>query len=137
MFLSAKNRILGLRFPKSGWTYTSMHTGLMRADEALYNPRDQRYSGFKKVVLFVTDGKAERNKEMGNDMWSARPTYLALEYAKRLKDKGTTILGVGYGPKFMDFETSNCYPLCRGEQLIGVSPLLESGQTLRFPIFSN
>lgn len=132
---SDRDAASGLRFPKSGWTYTSMHTGFMRADEALYG--DFRYSGFKKVVLFVSDGKAERNKNMGNNMWSARPTYLALEYARRLKDKGTTILGIGYGKKFFDFDTKNCYPLCNGEQLIGFSPPLESGQTLRFPIFSN
>ena len=107
-----------------------MHTGFMRADEALYG--DFRYSGFKKVVLFVSDGKGQHNKNMGNNMWSARPTYLALEYARRLKDEGTTILGIG----FFDFDTKNFAITCNGEQLIGFSPT-RIRPNLAFPIFSN
>ena len=85
----------GLRFPKSGWTYTSTWTALEQARIGLF---DSDYSGtyqnHRKVVLLITDGAPERNTEMGNDMKRARPTYLSLYFAQQLKDRGAQILAV-------------------------------------------
>ena len=106
-----------LRFPCSGWTYTSTWTALDRADEELYTSSPSAYAGHKKVVVVVTDGAPERNTNQGFDYRRARPTLLTVRKAKELKSKGATILGVGYSDKFTSADGSNfgpCHPMCTG-----------------------
>lgn len=104
-----------LRFPCSGWTYTSMWTALDLAKQELFDNSPSAYSNYKKVVLLVTDGAPERNNDMGASMKRARPTYLTLAAAQVLKDLGALVMGVGYSRHFSK-GFDDCYPLCQGAQ---------------------
>lgn len=102
-----------LRFPNSGWTYTSIWTAFIQARRELFDESPAAYRDYKKVVLLLTDGAPERNKQHGPN-WRTRPTYLTTLYAKELKDMGATILGVGFGKNF-NKPFDRCEPLCDGE----------------------
>ena len=104
-----------LRMPCSGWKFTSTWTALQQADAQLY---DGTYTSHSKVVVVITDGAPERNNNQGTAYRRARPTYLAVRQAKLLKDKGATILGVGYSDKFSGSGGASafgpCHPMCTG-----------------------
>ena len=102
----------GLRFPKSGWTYTSIWTAFIEARKQLFDNSPAAYRSYKKVVLLVTDGAPERNKR-GSGGRRSRPTYLSALYAQELKELGATILGVGYSSNFVR-QFDECHPLCDG-----------------------
>lgn len=104
-----------LRMPCSGWKYTSTWTALQLADAALF---DGTYASHHKVVVVITDGAPERNNNQGDSYRRARPTYLAVRQSKLLKDKGATVLGVGYSSKFTGSGGASafgpCHPMCTG-----------------------
>jgi hypothetical protein len=102
-----------LRFPSSGWTYTSLWTAFIQARRELFDESPAAYRDYKKVVVLITDGAPERNKN-GGPSFRSRPTYLTALYAKELKDLGATILGVGFGKNF-NKPFDECEPLCDGE----------------------
>lgn len=102
-----------LRFPKSGWTYTSIWTAFIEARKQLFDNSPAAYRNYKKVVLLITDGAPERNKR-GRGGFRSRPTYLSALYAQELKNLGATILGVGFSSNFVN-KFDECHPLCDGD----------------------
>ena len=104
-----------LCMPCSGWKFTSSWTALQQADAQLY---DGTYTSDTKVVVVIADGALERNNNQGTNYRRAWPTYLSVRQAKLLKDKGASILGVGYSSTFTGSGGASsfgpCHPMCTG-----------------------
>ena len=105
----------GLRYPASAWGWSATWHGLLRAQEQLHDHRVG--DGNPSAVVVVTGGlPSHTGVDVQNGKTSGmhnRATWLTLEAAQRLKtEKGTLVLGVGYGAEFTSAVGGDCEPFC-------------------------
>ena len=105
----------GLRYPASAWGWSATWHGLLRAQEQLHDHRVG--DGNPSAVVVVTGGlPSHTGVDIQNGKTSGmhnRATWLTLEAAQRLKtEKGTLVLGVGYGAEFTSAVGGDCEPFC-------------------------